>query len=415
MDAEDFSMASMEKRVLTGERSQKVSDNKLSLRERFRRVMFFQEVDKLPNFEFGYWDRTLENWRRQGLPDWVVDERTAYEYFGIENWTWLPVNTSLTPVFEYKVLEETEEYITYRDESGCVAQINKKGDRSIPHYLDFPIKNRETWQPFKKALDPEDPRRYAHLWAAGEEPRISSLGARSVLRHVSLREDLERLRSSDLPVGVSGGSLIGIPRNLIGFEHIAILSYEDPEFFEEIVNTFGECICGVLERVLPLFQVDFCLGWEDFCFNQGPVVSPDVLRRVAGPWYRRIADLLVAHGCCIYSTDTDGNILPVVDVFLDNGLNTMFPVEVHAGSDPVLLRRRYGKRIRLWGGVDKMALIKSKQAIDAELQRLLPVVEQGGFIPTVDHRVPADVPLDHYKHYMDRKRGWFGVGGEPKY
>jgi len=81
----------------------------------------------------------------------------------------------------------------------------------------------------------------------------------------------------------------------------------------------------------------------------------------------------------------------------------------------VFLRKTYGKRIRLWGGVDKMALIASRTAIDRELQRLLPVVEEGGFIPTVDHRVPADVPLDHYKYYMDKKRELFNVGGEPKY
>jgi uroporphyrinogen decarboxylase len=206
-----------------------------------------------------------------------------------------------------------------------------------------------------------------------------------------------------------------VPRNIIGFEQIAVLPYLDPELFKEIVDTFGACICGGLERVLPKIQIDFCMGWEDICFNQGPVVTPEVFRDVAGPWYRRIADLLVAHGCCVYTTDTDGNIMPIVETFLDNGLNTMFPVEVHGGSDPVKLRELYGKRIRLWGGFDKMAAIHSREAIDHELERMLPCVKEGGFIPGMDHRVPADVPLDLYKYYMDRKRELYRVGGEPQY
>jgi len=381
MEAEDFSAQALADRLDATAIPPLRAYGELTLKERFRKTMFFQEIEVLPNFEFGYWERTLESWHKQGLPDWVVDETTAYEYFGIESWVTVPVNVGLTPLYEHTVLEEDDDRVIYRDTNGCIAQINKKGHKSIPHFLEFPVKDRKTWEPYKAALDPDDPQRYAELDGA-----------------------LKRLRDSDRPVGVPGGSLVGIPRNLIGFERIAVLPYEDPELFQGIVESFGRCICAVLEWVLPKIAVDFCMGWEDICFNQGPIISPEVFRHVAGPWYRRIADLLVLHGCCIYTTDTDGNIVPVVDAFLESGLNTMFPVEVHAGSDPRLLRERYGKRIRLWGGVDKMVLRESREAILAELMRLKPYVEQGGFIPGVDHRVPADVPLDLYKFYLDKKR-----------
>jgi uroporphyrinogen decarboxylase len=161
--------------------------------------------------------------------------------------------------------------------------------------------------------------------------------------------------------------------------------------------------------------VDFGIGWEDICFNHGPIVEPGAFADVAGPWYRRIADTLNSHGCCVYATDCDGNVTPVADIFVGNGLNTMFPVEVNGGSDPVELRKRFGKGIRLWGGFDKMALLRGREAIDAELERLRPLVEQGGCIPTVDHRVQADVPYANYLYYLDRKRALFNVGGEPKY
>ena len=367
-------------------------DSRPTLKERFRRTMFFQDVERRPNFEFGYWDETLVLWKSQGLPDWVVDEATAYDYFGIENWCMIEVGPNPLPLYEYTILKETDDHIIYRDEYGCIAQNNKRGDRTIPHYLDYPLKDRVGWLPFRDALDPNAPDRWLRF-----------------------EESLARCLESTAPIGVSGGSLVGLPRNLTGFDRMATLPLEDPEFFREIVDAFGAATVAVLERILPHIQPDFCLGWEDICFNQGPLINPDIYRDVAGPWMRRIADLLVAHGCCVYGTDTDGNINPIVEIMLDNGMNTMFPVEVHAGSDPCTLREIYGKRIRLWGGVDKHVVAAGRPAIDAELERLRPVVEQGGFIPGFDHRVPADIPLDHYKYYLDRKRTVFHVGGEPQY
>lgn len=394
MDADEFSaeVLAEQNRVALGGADAPAAGAP-TLRERFRRAMFFQHVDQIPNFEFGYWARTLEEWHAQGLPKHVVDEASAYNYFGIENWTWAPVNANITPLYEdEETLSEDDERRVYRNRVGCVAEVNKKGDQSIPHFIDYPVKDRASWEPYKACLDPADPRRYEEL-----------------------EEDLARLRSSGVPVGVGGGSLIGTARDLIGFERIAVMPYEDPDLFREIVDAFGACACGVLERLLPRIQADFCMGWEDICFNQGPIISPETYRAVIGPWYRRIADLLVQHGCCVYCTDCDGNVVPLIDVFLDHGMNTVFPAEVHAGTDPVLLRERWGTRIRIWGGVDKMVLRESRAAIDAELARIRPYVEQGGFLPGVDHRVPADVPLANYLHYLDRKRKLFNVGGTPKY
>ena len=68
------------------------------------------------------------------------------------------------------------------------------------------------------------------------------------------------------------------------------------------------------------------------------------------------------------------------------------------------LRKKFGKSLRLWGGVDKRELAKDKQAIDNHLRALLPIVEEGGYIPTVDHTVPPDVSLENFLYYMERKQ-----------
>ena len=67
-------------------------------------------------------------------------------------------------------------------------------------------------------------------------------------------------------------------------------------------------------------------------------------------------------------------------------------------------RRQFGKDLRIIGGVDKRILASSPEAIEAELDRLTPLVADGGFIATCDHKVPPDVPQDNYRYFVDRMR-----------
>ena len=366
--------------------------DEVTLRERFQRAMHYQTVDTPPNFEFGYWAETLTKWHDQGLPEWVVDEATAYDYFGIERYYSAPINPGLRGLYKPEVLEEKDGKRITRTAFGVIQEENIEGDRSIPRFLEFPIRDRETWQPFKEMYE-DDAGRYPENW---DELAAS-------------------YRKRDYPLGIPFRSLIGVPRNLIGFENLALMVCEQPDLMEEIVETICQCICRTIERGLRTVQFDFACGWEDICFNSGPICGVPFFRDVLASRYKRITDLMNLYGVDIVYTDCDGNLSHVMPYFMEGGVNTMFPVEVHGGTDPVALRKEYGRELRLWGGVDKMIFLKDKAAIDAELQRILPVFEEGGFIPTVDHRVQSDASLDLYKHYMDRKREWFRVGGEPKY
>ena len=56
---------------------------------------------------------------------------------------------------------------------------------------------------------------------------------------------------------------------------------------------------------------------------------------------------------------------------------------------------------------DCQAASRRPKAISAEVERLAPLVEEGGFVPHCDHRVPADVSLVNYIHYVkEAKRVW---------
>lgn len=52
----------------------------------------------------------------------------------------------------------------------------------------------------------------------------------------------------------------------------------------------------------------------------------------------------------------------------------------------------FGMDLRLRGGIAKDPLVKGGKAIDKELERIRPLLEQGGYIPHLDHLVPPNVP-----------------------
>jgi uroporphyrinogen decarboxylase len=267
-----------------------------------------------------------------------------------------------------------------------VQEVQTHGISTIPHYMKYPIEDRDDWQRFKERLDPEH--------AARNETDYRKLGG-------------ELLRA-EVPVGINIGSYFGVPRNWIGFENIALMCYDNRELVEEIVATLTELYRSQLARALRFVEVDFAAGWEDICFRSGPIISPGMFREIVGPHLGSVCELLREHGCTVIWTDCDGDVTPLVPVWLECGLNCMFPLEVHPGSDPVKYRRMYGHQILLRGGLRKYAFAGTRQEILDELKRVEHLVHDGGFIPHGDHRIPQDVSYDNYRYYVREKLNMLG-------
>jgi uroporphyrinogen decarboxylase len=94
--------------------------------------------------------------------------------------------------------------------------------------------------------------------------------------------------------------------------------------------------------------------------------------------------------------------------WLEEGVNVMFPLEVAAGCDPYAWRAEFGKDLRMRGAIAKAPLVAGGSAIDAELERVRPLLDQGGYVPHLDHLVPPDISYDNYRRYLDRKRKLIG-------
>jgi uroporphyrinogen decarboxylase len=203
--------------------------------------------------------------------------------------------------------------------------------------------------------------------------------------------------------------MIGRVRDLLTLEGLAYATYDYPEMVEDMVETSCVLVEDFLDHVLPAFDFDYASGWEDICYNRGPLVSLDFFEHVVVPRYQRISAKLRQYKVDIYFTDCDGDLRPILPLLLKGGLNTLFPFEVNGNGNPVELLEKYQGQVRILGGVDKMVMAQGPGPIRAYLEKLRPWVEKGGFIPHCDHRCPPNVSQPDYLAYLDIKEELFGM------
>ncbi|MHB0856265.1 MAG: uroporphyrinogen decarboxylase family protein [Anaerolineae bacterium] len=377
----------------------------MNARERFLACMRFQAVDRAPNWEMGYWAGTLERWYGEGLPRHAESPRGLVEGEGVkgEGFPWRrgePLDRSvhaqfrldagiekidgewgIWPAFEPEVLAETETTLTKRAADGTIVLV-RKDSTSLPHPLEWPVKDRATWEQLKaERLRIDITGRLSPDWAA--------------------QRTLYRTR--DWPL-VIGGPFLGVfssLRTLFGFERMMYAFFDDPQLVRDVLDHLTELWLALFEEVLSQTEVDYAYFWEDMSYKSGSMVSPGIFRAFLAPVYRRINSFFRQHSIDTVLLDTDGNVWDLIPQFLDVGVTGLYPFEVRAGMDVVEVRARY-PRLQMMGGIDKGALVAGPSAIDAELARIAPVIRSGGYIPGVDHYVPPDVPWEHFAYYRQR-------------
>lgn len=357
----------------------------LTPRDRFIRQMNHQPVDRCFNCEFGFWDDNFRQWplfRDNG----VADNAAAELFFNFDP---LKRVTALWmhPVFPEEEVSRTEGTRLLRNVDGLLAEVPLDGHDTIPHFIESSVKEPDDWKRLK-----------AERFEREHSDRRVDCDALSALHP----------EGRDYPLGVDCGSMIGKVRNILTVEGLAYAISDYPEMVEDMVETCCVLIEDFLDQVLPRIRFDYAFGWEDICYNAGPLVSVGFFRDVVVPRYRRISEKLRHYGVKVWYIDCDGDVRPLIPWFLEGGVNTLFPWEVNGSGHPGEALERWGPELRIMGGMDKMALIKGRSAIREWLKSLVPYVKQGGFIPFCDHRCPPDVNENDYLYYLDLKRELLG-------
>jgi len=361
--------------------------------ERFLNVMEYRPVDQVPNWEVGVWPQTRERWEAEGLDanalhwDWF----SGVEILGMSPREYIRFSSAMVPAFDYEELAEDERTVTFRDEKGIVRKALKEGAigrarMSMDEFIDFPVKNMRDWVEVKKRYDPLSAVRFEPNW-----PVTRTFGWKN--------------RQHPLIFGPNCSTLgfYWLSRELLGTENLSYAWYDQPELMHDIMETHADFLIEAIRPVLKHSTVDYIFLNEDLSMKTGPLLSPKTYQKYIYLRLRRVIDFCKGNGVRYVVIDTDGNPEALVPQFLDAGVDALWPLERTADQDPLRLRKKFGRSLRLWGGVDKRVLTQGREAIDAHLREFKPLIAEGGFIPTVDHTVPPDVSWENFQYYMQSK------------
>jgi len=191
---------------------------------------------------------------------------------------------------------------------------------------------------------------------------------------------------------------------MMGTERLSMAFFDQPELVHEILDFMVDFFIKLTKKALIETDIDaFCFN-EDFAFKNGPLISPKIYKEFFLPRHKKIIGFLKKNGVQVVEMDSDGNTEVLIPLMIEAGVNLIWPLEAAANMDPVKIRKEYGKDLAFSGGIDKRELAKDRKAIDAELKKkIVPLLETGGYIPTVDHTIPPEISLENFKYYLDLK------------
>jgi uroporphyrinogen decarboxylase len=382
-------------------------------RDRFKKVCRFEKLEIPFIWSVSSWNAALDRWQAEGMPvDDLSNMKQVNEHFlgqdhqieaiapvgaliGISKCGNPPWVVAIDPFFERKILREDEEHVTEIDHDGTTVIRRKEQDQTIPQVLEYPVKDRKTWEEFKKRLDPHSPGRWPVDWHLMGEKRMNW--------PIRPGQEGQPWKHRDFPLGMRLLSIYGNPRNYMGLEGISFAIYDDIKLVEEIMDHQAWLAYEMAKKVFESgVTLEWVWIWEDMCFNKGPLVSPEFVRKVMVPRYRKVIELLKSNGVDALIVDCDGNVDELLPIWVDCGINAIFPLECAAGMDGRKVRKKFGKNLIMIGNIDKRALAKGRREIDVELEKVQELLRYGGYFPNVDHQIPPDVPYRNAKYMFDQ-------------
>ncbi|MCP4168212.1 MAG: hypothetical protein GY759_20295 [Chloroflexi bacterium] len=383
-------------------------------RERFLQTLEFKQVE--PKWFRGYafiWPETGESWRTQGYEGTELGwhGEGLSERFGLDELMRVDPWYGPVPDFAYEVIEEDEYTRVYINHEGILMrEFKEHSDTSMPQFLKFPVETPEEFETFaaeRLALNAEQ--RLSVEWKRQvQEGRLHSVSGAANIMAVGGEEppapkgpsrsgdELARFCWAD-----RWGGFFGSLRNMMGVQNLSLAFYDQPDLVERMMEERADRIIEITAEVMKHTTIDIFGWWEDMAYNHGPLMDPQMYRKFAFKHYRRVNDWLRSQGVKHIWLDSDGDISALIPIWLESGINALWPFECQSGMDIVEVRKKYGRDLAIMGGINKRALIPGGEMMRREVDRVMPLVEQGGYIPELDHSVPPDVSWPNFCEYIE--------------
>ena len=339
--------------------------------ERFKRMYDHREADRIPIID-DPWAGTLRRWKREGMPkdvDWC-------DYFDIDKIG--VINIDISPRYPEVTLEETDRYAIRTSPWGVTMKHFKEED-STPEFLDYKVTTPEAWEEAKKRMTLSDDR----------------------IPWDYLKENYDKWRAEGRWIrGVFWFGFDVTHSWMMGTENVLVAMIEEPEFIEDIFDTYLNHTIALYDRLWDAgYHFDEMFWYDDMGYKGTTFFSNDLYRELLKPVHKRAVDW--AHSKGVYAhLHSCGDIMTLLPDIVATGVDALNPLEVKAGMDVFEIKRKYGDRLTLHGGINAVKW-SDADAILAEIDEKVPVLKQnGGFIFSSDHSIPNAVSLDNMKRIV---------------
>lgn len=344
--------------------------------ERIKQILAGKIPDRVPICEISFWPKTIERWKKEGLPDGV----DLYEYLGIDKINIFYYNQGF--YFDIRVLEQTYDYTVYIDAYGRKIKqwsINSP-NYGVPHVIEYPLKSREDWKKMKGYLSADEKR-------IPEDMYNKFLQAKS------------KGTFTALSVGEPTWFII---ERTFGFENGLPFFIEEKDLVSEIIETVTNFNLEMTELILNKgIKVDAIWTSADLCYKNGMLFSPKVFRDIVLPYYRNIKDFCNKHGL-FWIFHCDGYVKEFIPFLIEAGVDAIQPLEARCGNNLREYKKLFGDKITLFGNISTEILSSTKDMIRNEIESKLRIaMEKGRYIFHSDHSIPHTVPFDNYKYAIE--------------
>jgi len=355
----------------------------LNSRERVLRTFNRQETDRIPVYE-QFWDETITKWIQQG---YLRDKETPEEHFGFDMMGSWPFDLAADLDVGEQIIEETCETKLVRNGNGAILRFwkNKSG---TPEHVDFEVKDRKGWEVKIRPLLMDKSLYARRIWNKANYD------------YKDIRDKAQQQNKFFVWQGVNVFESI---HPVCGHEYMLIGMALDPDWVKDMCDVYSTLIIDLMKLLFKKEgKPDGIFFFEDMGFKFKPFMSPQMYNEIIRPAHKKTIDYahsigipIIMHSC--------GYVEPLIPALIEMGLDCLQAMEAKAGMDVINLKKKFGDKLVLFGGLDIRVLETNDiEQIASYMQEKIPQLKKGGgYILHTDHSIPETVDYQTYKNFVE--------------
>jgi uroporphyrinogen decarboxylase len=276
-------------------------------------------------------------------------------------------------------LKEDDEYY---DDWGCKWKYFENASGRYSEIIEHPLEDKTRLDSYK-IPDPEEPGQYEHG-----------------------RQIIQKYGRDYWIFACIACSMFESSFGLRGLDNLLMDMVEDKDFVHALFDKVMQYPL-VAGRKLIEMGIDMLWTGDDVGTQRGLIMSPETWREFMKPRFAKLfsefrklnPNVKIAYHSC-------GNCEAILDEMVEIGLDIINPIQP-ACMNPEYIKKRYGKKLVLWGGVDIQNLLPfgTKAEIDAYVKKLIADCGVGGgFIISPAHNVQGDTSIENILQFYKAAR-----------